>query len=136
MTRQFKITVDGTTYDVTVDEQDTGAPTPPASTAARAPTPLRPAATSATAPSPEPAAPAPAAESGGGLGDVVSPLAGTVVEVHVKAGEAVNQGQPVVTLEAMKMNTAVTASRSGTVKNVAVQAGLSVAEGQVLLSID
>jgi len=59
-----------------------------------------------------------------------------VVEVHVKAGDQVTQGQPVVTLEAMKMNTTVTASRSGTVKNVAVQAGTSVAEGQVLLSID
>ncbi|MFP4361519.1 MAG: biotin/lipoyl-containing protein, partial [Alphaproteobacteria bacterium] len=67
---------------------------------------------------------------------VVSPLAGTVVEVHVKAGDPVTQGQPVVTLEAMKMNTSVTASRSGTVKNVAVQAGESVAEGQLLLSID
>lgn len=135
MTRQFKITVDGTTYDVVVEEQDAGAPAapPPAATAVRAPTPT-PAATSAPTPPPEPAAPA--ATEGGGLGDVASPLAGTVVEVHVKPGDSVTQGQPVVTLEAMKMNTTVTASRSGTVRNVAVQAGVSVAEGQVLLSIE
>ncbi|NBB71735.1 MAG: biotin/lipoyl-binding protein, partial [Alphaproteobacteria bacterium] len=90
----------------------------------------------ARAPEPAPAAPAADGGGGGGLGDVASPLAGTVVEVHVKAGDPVNQGQPVVTLEAMKMNTTVTASRTGTVKNVAVQAGASVSEGQVLLSID
>lgn len=133
MTRQFKITVDGTSYEVTVEEQDGGAPA--------APTPVAPrAARSAPAAStPEPAAaaaPAAAESGGGGLGDVASPLAGTVVEVHVKAGDQVNQGQPVVTLEAMKMNTTVTASRSGTVSNVGVQAGASVAEGQVLMSID
>jgi biotin carboxyl carrier protein len=132
MTRQFKITVDGTTYDVTVDEQDGGAPAAPV-----APRPTQPMATAASAPPAAPAATPPAAPSGGGgLGDVVSPLAGTVVEVQVAAGDPVTQGQPVVILEAMKMNTTVTASRTGTVKNVAAQAGTSVAEGQVLLSIE
>jgi biotin carboxyl carrier protein len=91
----------------------------------------------ASAPLAAPAAKPPATPSGGGgLGDVVSPLAGTVVEVQVAAGDPVTQGQPVVILEAMKMNTTVTASRTGTVKSVAAQAGTSVAEGQVLLSIE
>ena len=132
MARQFKITIDGTTYDVAVEETSEGnAPKPPA---IAAPRPAA-AAPSPSAASTQTAEPPPAPAGGGGLGDVVSPLAGTIVEVHVKAGDQVGQGQTVITLEAMKMNTAVTASRSGTVTSVAVQAGASVGEGQVLLSI-
>jgi biotin carboxyl carrier protein len=116
MTRRFTITVDGVSYDVTVEERDAGAPpAPPPTTAASAAT---------------------ATAGGGGLAEVASPLAGTVVEVHVAAGDSVTQGGTVITIEAMKMNTSVPAPRSGTVKRVAVEPGTSVAEGQVLLTID
>jgi biotin carboxyl carrier protein len=125
MTRRFTITVDGVSYDVTVEERDAGAPpAPPPTTAPRGP-------------APPPAAPAATATAGGGgLAEVASPLAGTVVEVHVAAGDSVTQGGTVITIEAMKMNTSVPAPRSGTVKRVAVEPGTSVAEGQVLLTID
>jgi len=135
MTRRFKITVEGTTYDVTVEEEEGGTAIAPAAPRAE-PAPAAPASRPAA---PAAAAPAPASAGDGaasGLGDVPSPLAGTVVEVHVKVGDNVNQGPPVVTLEAMKMNTTVTASRTGAVTNVAVQKGVSVAEGQLLLSIE
>lgn len=127
MQRQFKITVDGKAYEVTVEETTPGAiGAPPVSLPA--PTAV------AAAPAPAPATPAPSPAAAGG-GDVASPLAGTVVEVHVKVGDQVSQGQTVITLEAMKMNTTVAATRAGTVQSVAVQAGASVAEGQPLLSI-
>jgi biotin carboxyl carrier protein len=77
------------------------------------------------------AAPAVAAQPG----DVASPLAGTVVKVEVAVGDKVTQGQPVLVLEAMKMNTSVTAPRDGSVSAIAVTAGTSVGEGQVLMTI-
>jgi len=58
-----------------------------------------------------------------------------VVKVEVAVGATVTQGQAVLTLEAMKMNTSVTAPRSGTVDSVAVTAGTSVSEGQLLMTI-
>ena len=123
MTRRFTITVDGVSYDVTVEDPDAGGRSAPPTTAPRGP-------------APPPAAPAPTATAGGGgLAEVASPLAGTVVEVHVAAGDRVTQGGTVVTVEAMKMNTSVPAPRSGTVESVAVEPGTSVAEGQVLLTI-
>ena len=80
---------------------------------------------------PPPSAPV----GGGGPNDVSSPLSGTVVEVHVTEGQAVQQGDKLITLEAMKMNTAVSASRSGNVESIKAQVGASVQEGQVLLTL-
>ncbi|MCA1974246.1 MAG: acetyl-CoA carboxylase biotin carboxyl carrier protein subunit, partial [Caenispirillum sp.] len=74
---------------------------------------------------------APAAPSG--PGDVVSPLAGTVQTAAVAVGAAVTEGQPLVTLEAMKMLTSVPAPRPGTVTEIRVQPGTAVQEGQVLV---
>jgi biotin carboxyl carrier protein len=127
MTRKFNITVDGTTYAVEVEELGADAPV--------APSLPRPAAPPAPSPGPTAAPPRAPAPAAAGVGDVTSPLAGTVIEVLVKVGDAVSQGQTVLTLEAMKMNTSITASRSGTVTAVAVGPGTSVAEGQILLSI-
>lgn len=128
--RTFRITVDGTPYDVSVEELD--------SPAGAAPVP-HPVAAPVAAPVQRPAASAPpppsAAPVSGGPGDVISPLAGTVVKVEVSVGQQVAQGQPVVVLEAMKMNTNVTASRGGTVNAINITAGSSVSEGQILLSI-
>lgn len=73
-----------------------------------------------------PAAPAPAATPAAGESSVVSPLPGTVLDVKVKAGDAVKFGQVVVVLEAMKMETEVVASADGTVDSVLVKAGDAV----------
>lgn len=126
--RNFRITVDGTPYEVSVEELDGGiVSAAPAAVAAPAQRPVAAAPAAAAAPV--------AAAAASGPGDVVSPLAGTVVKVEVAVGQTVNQGQPVVVLEAMKMNTNITASRGGTVTAVNVAAGASVSEGQVLVSI-
>jgi biotin carboxyl carrier protein len=134
--RSFRITVDGTPYEVTVEELETNSAAP----AAAAPSAPRPemttpviahAATGHPPPAASSAAPAVAAQPG----DVASPLAGTVVKVEVAVGDKVTQGQPVLVLEAMKMNTSVTAPRDGSVSAIAVTAGTSVGEGQVLMTI-
>jgi len=130
--KTLRITVDGTAYDVTVEvlDDDGAAPARPVAAAAPATAaPARPAPVAAPAPAPTPA---PAAA---GAGDVVSPLAGTVVSVDVKAGDTVTAGQQLVMLEAMKMNTPIQAPHAGTVSAVSAQAGQTVAEGQVLLSL-
>ena len=70
-----------------------------------------------------------------GANDVVSPLSGTVVEIHVLVGQEVQQGDRLITLEAMKMNTAISAARAGGVESIKTQVGESVQEGQVLLTL-
>jgi biotin carboxyl carrier protein len=83
-----------------------------------------------------PATPATAsAPAAAGAGDEVAPLGGVVQEVHVSVGQAVNEGDKVVSLEAMKMVTPVVARRGGTVTKIAVKAGDPVDAGQVLLTI-
>lgn len=77
------------------------------------------------------AAPAPAA-SGKPLN---APLAGNVVRVDVRPGDAVKAGDVVLILEAMKMETEVRATDDGTVSEVCVKEGDSVAAGAVLLNL-
>ena len=131
MKKQFRITLNGKSYDVVAeiigDEDE--APAAPAQGSSR---PARSASASAVASTP---APKPAA-SGGSAGDVPSPLAGKVVSIEVKEGAQVEAGQKILTLEAMKMNTVVTAPAAGSVKAIHVSAGDSVEEGQPLLSIE
>jgi oxaloacetate decarboxylase alpha subunit len=64
-----------------------------------------------------------------------APLAGTVVRVVVVPGQVVVEGQAVLILEAMKMETSVSAPRAGTIDSIAVNAGDSVAVGDVLISL-
>ncbi len=68
-------------------------------------------------------------------GDVTSPLAGIVQAVAVGVGSLVNEGDLIITLEAMKMYTSINASVTGTIKTIAVKQGDAVEEGQVLYSI-
>ncbi len=132
MKKNLRISVNGKTYEVVAELLDeSGAPLP----AAAAPrTAAVPAAAAAAAPAPAASAPKPAA-SGGGAGDVPSPLAGKVVSIDAPVGTAVKAGQTILTLEAMKMNTAVSAPADGTVKTVHVNAGDAVEEGQTLITL-
>ncbi|MBC2603764.1 biotin/lipoyl-containing protein [Puniceicoccus vermicola] len=126
--KKLRVTVDGKSYEVEVEilEEIGGASSAPA--AAR---PARPAAAAAAAPAPAAAAPKPIA----GDGEVPSPLSAVVVSVEVKPGDQVNEGDQLITLEAMKMNTLVTAPASGTVGEILVGAGDAVEEGQALLKL-
>lgn len=64
-----------------------------------------------------------------------SPLSAVVISIDVKPGQAVKSGEKLITLEAMKMNTFVTAPADGTVKEIHVAAGDSVEEGQLLATL-
>lgn len=77
---------------------------------------------------------APAAPTGDGE-PVPAPLAGNIFEVLVKPGQRVEEGERVLVLEAMKMETDVAAPRAGTVAEVRVKPGDAVAVGDVLLTI-
>ena len=78
------------------------------------------------------------AESGGsgsGPERVAAPMAGKIVRVLVRAGDAVRARQPVVVVEAMKMENELRASREGTVAEVHARAGMSVETGTLLVVI-
>lgn len=117
--KNLKITVNGTTYDVQVEE--TGASSAPV---ASAPAP-------AAAPAP---AVAPAPSAGAGT-KVESPMPGTVLDIKVANGATVKEGEPVVILEAMKMENEINAPCSGTVTSICVNKGDSVDSGTVLVTI-
>ena len=82
---------------------------------------------------PAAASPQPAAA---GANAVVAPMPGVIVEVLVKPGDQVANGQEVCTLEAMKMKNAIRTARSGVVATVPVSAGQKVAYGQALVTFE
>ena len=82
---------------------------------------------------PAPAAAAPAAANGDAVKAV---LAGNIFKVHVAVGDVVAQGDPLLIVEAMKMETAVAAPRAGTISQVLVSEGGVVAVGDSLVAID
>ncbi|MCF8480997.1 MAG: biotin/lipoyl-binding protein [Rhodospirillum sp.] len=130
MMKRLRITVEGTAYDVTVEEMDQPGTPAPAPITAAAPPPA-PAPTPAVAP----ALIANASTAPVGPGAVACPLAGTVVSVDVAVGQVVTQGQTLLVLEAMKMNTPIGAPQAGTVATVSVTPGATVTEGQVLVTL-
>lgn len=72
------------------------------------------------------------AREGTGSGIVVAPMPGQVRAVLVNQGDAVTEGQPLVLLEAMKMELKVSAPHAGTVANILVTPGQSVDREQIL----
>ena len=128
MEKKFRITVEGKPYVVTVEDITTDAQNIYQDTAA---------ASLSAAPAPVAAAPVAAgpSPSAAGPGDEVAPLGGVVQTVHVNVGQVINEGDKLVSLEAMKMVTHVIARRGGQVISIAVKAGDPVDAGQVLLTI-
>ena len=131
MEKKFRITVEGKPYVVTVEDITADAQNIYQDTAS--------AVLSATPPpvAAAPVAAAPAASSPGaaGPGDEVAPLGGVVQTIHVSVGQIVNEGDKVMSLEAMKMVTHVVARRGGKVISIAVKPGDPVDAGQTLLTI-
>jgi pyruvate carboxylase subunit B len=70
-----------------------------------------------------------------GPAPVVAPMPGLIVRVHVQPGDVVEQGQPVVVMEAMKMENELRAPAAGTVKAVLVKTGAAVEKGTVLVEM-
>jgi acetyl-CoA/propionyl-CoA carboxylase biotin carboxyl carrier protein len=73
---------------------------------------------------------------GSGSGKVTVPMQGTIVKVNVTVGQAVEAGDTVVILEAMKMENSVNAEKTGVVKSVNVATGASVSAGDVVVEIE
>lgn len=73
---------------------------------------------------------------GSGSGMVTVPMQGTIVKVSVVEGQAVEAGDTVVILEAMKMENSVNAEKSGVVKKIHVVTGASVTAGDVVVEIE
>ena len=76
-----------------------------------------------------------ASSGSGGNGTVNAPMQGTIVKVLVELGQAVEVGQAVVVLEAMKMENQIAADKAGTVKEIKVKAGDTVGAGDVVVVI-
>jgi len=75
------------------------------------------------------------AAGGAGDGAILSPMPGRIIAVAVTEGQAVNAGQPLVTLEAMKMEHVLTAPFDGVVTDLKAETGGQVAEGVALVRI-
>lgn len=121
--KNLRITVNGTAYDVQVEELGGSSVSSAAAPASSA---------QAAAPAAKPAAPA------GAAGSVIvkAPMPGTVVNVVVSAGQTVKAGDDLVFIEAMKMETPVKAPQDGTVATVDVAKGESVDSGKVLVTLN
>ncbi len=128
--KNYTITVNGNVYDVVVEEgATTGAPI-------AAPVVAKKAAPVA-APVAAPKAPvAPAKSAGAGSVKIEAGAAGKVFKIEANVGQAVKAGDPVVTIEAMKMEIPVVAPQDGTVASIDVAVGDPIEAGALLATLN
>ncbi|QSQ09042.1 Glutaconyl-CoA decarboxylase subunit gamma [Koleobacter methoxysyntrophicus] len=124
--KKYKITVNGQTYEVEVEEigaepVETPAPTKTPGPSATPPPAAKPEQPKQTQPAPR------------GGSTVTAPMPGTVLSIKVKPGDQVNQGDVLLILEAMKMENEIMAPVSGKVTSVNITEGASVNSGDVLI---
>ena len=112
--KKFHITVNGTAYEVDVEEIGASAPV--------------------AAPAAAPVA-APAAAPVGGT-TITCPMPGTIIDIKVAAGDTVAEGQVLVIFEAMKMENEIVAPCAGTVAGIHTSKGDTVDSGAVLISLN
>lgn len=125
--KHLKVTVNGTVYDVQVEEAAASA------APAAAPVPEK-AAAPAVSPAPA-AAPAPRASAPAGGETITSPMPGSIVSVAVKPGQSVKKGDVVLVLEAMKMENEIMAPHDAAVTAVLVNKGDNVNSGDPLVAL-
>ena len=118
--KKYRVNVNGTVYDITLEVLE--------GEAAKAPAP-------APAAAPAASAPAPAAAPAAGSKSIDAPMPGNIISVNVKPGQAVKKGDVLLILEAMKMENEIMAPADGTVAAVNVAAGQTVQSGQQLLTL-
>lgn len=117
--KRYNITVNGTAYDVAVEEIADGA----------APAPV--AAAPAAAPAPKAAPAAPVADGT----KITAPMPGMILDVKVAVGDTVSKGQALFVLEAMKMENDINSTCDGKVLSINTSKGTSVETGTVLAVI-
>ncbi len=129
--KNLRITVNGKTYDVQVEELSEGsavsAPAAPVSAPAPAAQPAQ------TAPAAEAPAAAPAASADGE--EILCPMPGTILSINVKAGEKISEGDVIVVFEAMKLENEIKAPRDCTVLSVDVSKDDTVETGTLIATI-
>ena len=130
MLRKFKIAIDGKEYLVEMEEIG-GVQQP-----VQAPVAAAPAAPAAPVAAPaEQAAPAAAPVSAASGDAMTSPMPGTILRVLVNIGDEVKENQPLMILEAMKMENEVVANHAGKVAGIHVNQGQVVNAGDALITI-
>ena len=124
--KKYNVTVNGTVYEVEVEE--IGEVSAPAAVAE---------APKAAAPAPAPKAAAPkAAPVAAGAVKIEAPMPGTITKIVVKAGDSVKSGDTLLAFEAMKMEQEIKAPKDGVVAGVHVAQGASIKQGDVLVSLN
>lgn len=129
--KSYTITVNGNVYDVTVEENTLGAAV---AAPQRTVAPVKVAAP-AVAPAATPA-PAPKATGSAGSIQVTAGAAGKVFKLEASVGQSVKKGEPVVIIEAMKMEIPVVAPEDGTVASIDVAVGDAIEAGAVLATLN
>lgn len=126
--KNYTITVNGTPYNVTVEDAN-GSAAPVAAAPA-------PAAAPASAPASAPAAAPAAVPAAAGSVSVDAPMPGNILDIKVSNGASVKAGDVLLILEAMKMENEIVAPQDGTVASVNVNKGDTVEAGQTLVSLN
>ena len=126
--KSYTITVNGTAYEVTVEENGNAA----APVAAAAPKAAAPAPKAAPAAAPKAAAPA----AGAGSVKVAAAVPGIVVKIVASVGQSVKAGDSVVIVESMKMEIPVVAPQDGTIASIDVAEGAAVENGDTLATMN
>lgn len=129
MLRKFKIKVDGQEYQVEMEEIGAVAPAAPAA-------PVAPAAPASPAVEAAPAPAAPVASTPAGADAMPSPMPGNILRVLVNVGDTVTENQPLMILEAMKMENEIVAAKAGVVSGIHVKEGQVVNPGDALITIN
>lgn len=124
--KNFKVTVNGNTYDVSVEEVAGGLNTNTASI---------PSTPQVKIPSQESSSPVPKPVSSSSGTKVVSPMPGTILDIKVAVGDIVKQNQVVAVLEAMKMENEIVTPVAGTVVSINVNKSASVDSGDILITV-
>lgn len=117
--KNYTVTVNGTAYNVTVEEGTSSAQS-----------------VQTSAPAPAPVASKPAAPASAGSVNVDAPMPGNILDIKVSNGASVKAGDVLLILEAMKMENDIVAPQDGTIASINVNKGDTVDAGQTLVTMN